>query len=504
MENEVIVEIKDGKVKGYGRRGVIKFKGIPYAAPPIGDLRFQPPGPVEPWDGILECKKYSAISPQPKSALEAMFGEQPATSEKDCLTLNVWTKNLVGKKPVMFWIHGGGFTTGNGGSLDGSRLTLRGDVVVVSINYRLGPLGFLVVPDLPNTTANAGLLDMIAALKWTNNNIHLFGGDPDNVTIFGESAGGFAVAGLLSMVDARGLFNRAITQSGAAHPESFRMKTATKAYELFIKKLGIEKGNIEELRKIPANELIKAQQPVASAVRGEFLVNSGIRLGPVVDNKTMIKHPLEAVRNGDLKSVSLFVGTNLDEATLFNMWNPKSEELDEESLIKNAHVALGTTGKSEEEINEMIEIYRDNRKSPRNVMDALATDYRFRIPSILLAEAQSPHQKNTYMYLFSWKSPLQGGKLGATHALELGFVFGILGVKDIGINPKRTDETEALSNNMMDCWINFARTGNPNHDNIPKLPSYDSEDRHTIIFDKEITIEKDPFGRERAAWDSFM
>jgi para-nitrobenzyl esterase len=161
-------------------------------------------------------------------------------------------------------------------------------------------------------------------------------------------------------------------------------------------------------------------------------------------------------------------------------------------------------GQDETKANNMIEVYGQSRETPRDIMDAITTDYMFRIPSIQLAEAQSVHQKNTFMYLFSWPSPMNGGNYGAMHALELPFVFGLLGNRAVGFFPKRTEVTETLSNNMMDCWINFARTGNPNHDNIPKLPSYNSKDRYTIIFDTEIKIEKDPLGQERATWDNIM
>jgi para-nitrobenzyl esterase len=501
MENEVIVEIKDGKIKGYGRRGVIKFKGIPYATPPIGDLRFQPPDPVKPWSGVFDATKYSPVAPQPESNLETMFGELPEQSEKDCLTLNVWTKKISeGKRPVMFWIHGGGFVTGNGGSLDGSRLVLRGDVVVVSINYRLGPLGFLYIPGL---TANVGLLDMVKALEWTRDNVSLFGGDPENVTIFGESAGGFAVASLLALPSAKGLFHKAITQSGAAHPLRFNESPSIRYYETLIEELGIEKGDIKSLKAISAEKIIKAHQSIVSKGTIDFTNPRSIRLGPVVDKNTMPIHPLEAVRNGYIKDIALFVGSNKDETKLWNIWNPNADKLTEDGLFKGIK-RLIQFAKQESKANDMIEIYKQNREIPRDITDAITTDYSFRIPSIRLAEAQSVHQKNTFMYLFSWANPMNGGKYGAMHALELPFVFGLLGNRAVGVFPKRTEITEALSNNMMDCWINFARSGNPNHGNIPKLPAYESDNRFTIVFDKEIAIEKDPFGRERAAWDRIM
>ncbi|MFX1479091.1 MAG: carboxylesterase/lipase family protein [Promethearchaeota archaeon] len=499
MEENLIVETTHGKVKGYSRRGVIKFKGIPYAAPPVGNLRFKAPAPVEPWDDVFDATKFSPVSIQPPSQLEAQFGEPLPQSEADCLTLNIWTQGLDDKKrPVMFWIHGGGFTTGNGASLDGSRLAVRGDVVVVSINYRLGYLGFLYMPDMPDTTANAGLLDMVAGLEWVKENISKFGGDPSNVTIFGESAGGMAVSSLLATPSAKGLFHRAIPESGAANKFGYNPVSAIEVYEELMQRLGVEKGDIEALRKLPAEKFIVPQMDMT-----EFRV-SGLRVGPVVDKNTLPEHPLEAISKGFAKDIGVFIGSNLDENKLFLMWNPKAFDLTEEGLYKTVNAFMRYTNQKEGKAKEIIETYRELRKTPRNIADAILSDYTFRIPSIRLAEAQSKYQKNIYMYLFTWQSPLGGGKYGAMHALELPFVFGLLGDRDIGFFPGRTEETQRLSDQMMDTWIAFARSGNPNHENIPELPPYDKQKRATILFDKEVTVEQDPYGNERMAWDGIL
>ena len=499
MEDNFIVETTHGKIRGYGRRGVIKFKGIPYAAPPIDNLRFKAPAPLETWSGIRDAIEYSPTSPQPPSALEAQFGEPMPQSEADCLTLNIWTQGLDNiKRPVMFWIHGGGFITGNGASLDGTRLVLRGDIVVVSINYRLGYLGFLYMPDVPDTDANVGLLDMVAALKWVKENISKFGGNPNNITIFGESAGGFAVASLLAMPAAKGLFHRAIPQSGAAHKFGFNPRAGIKIYENLLKDLEIKKGDIEALRKVPVERLIVTQDTVLRIEEGV------LRLGPVVDKMTLPDHPLDAIRKGFAKDIDILIGSNLDESKLWLMLTPQTSELTEEELLQNVNTLMMYSKKDEKKSKELIEIYRKLRKTPRNIMDAISTDYMFRIPAIQLAQAQCVYQPNTYMYLFAWKSPMAGGKYGAVHALELPFVFGLLGNQDIGFFPRRTDETQNLSEKMMDVWISFARNGNPNHKNIPELPSYDKDKRSTIIFDKEIIIEEDPYSKERAAWEDIL
>lgn len=186
------------------------------------------------------------------------------------------------------------------------------------------------------------------------------------------------------------------------------------------------------------------------------------------------------------------------------MWTPKAFDLTEERLEKNVKTIMKIARQEEDKSKEMIDTYRQLRKTPRDILDAILTDYMFRIPSVRLAEVQSKHQPNTFMYLFTWKSPIQGGKFGAMHALELPFVFGLLGDKDIGIFPGRTEETQELSGKMMDAWISFARTGNPNHENMPKLPPYEIEKRATLIFDKEITIEQDPYGNERVVWEDIL
>ncbi len=499
MENDIIVETTHGKIRGYSRIGLIKFKGIPYAAPPVGELRFKPPAPVDPWEEVRDATKYSPVSIQPPSNLEDLFAEPLPQSESKCLTLNIWTQNLkVEKRPVMFWIHGGGFVTGNGASLDGARLALRGDVVVVSINYRLGYLGFFFMPDMPDTTANAGLLDMVAALKWVRDNISKFGGDPNNVTIFGESAGGMAVSSLLATPSAKGLFHRAIPHSGAANKFSYHPASGIKVYENLIQKLGVEKGDVDSLRKLPAEDFIVPQMNATELREG------GLRVGPIIDKSTLPEHPLEAISKGFAKDIDVFIGSNLDENKLFLMWTPKAFGLTEEGLNKTVNTLMRFTKQKESKSMEIIDSYRELRKSPRDIADAILTDYMFRIPSIRLAEKQSKYQKNIYMYLFTWKSPFDGGKYGAMHALELPFVFGLLGDRDIGIFPRRSEETQKLSEQMMDAWLAFARTGNPNHENIPELPPYDQEKRATILFNKEVTIEQDPYGNERAAWDGIL
>jgi para-nitrobenzyl esterase len=499
MEDNFIVETTLGKVSGYSRQGVIKFKGIPYITPPVGNLRFKPPVPIEPWQGIYDATHYSPVCPQPPSSLETVFNDPLPQSEANGLTLNVWTQKLDDKKrPVMFFIHGGAFSIGTGRDLDGSRLVLRGDVVVVSINYRLGPFGFLYMPDVIDATANAGLLDMVVGLKWVKENIALFGGDPDNVTIFGESAGAYSVVCLLTMPSAKGLFKRAIIQSSYVTKFNCDPSTGEKTSNTLIKQLGLEKRDINALRNISFERIINELTAIQNAQPNTAIFR------PVVDKNTLPVHPLDAIRTGYAKDIDVFIGTNLDETKMWSLNAREGIPFTEEALTKNVNRIMRNINQSEKKSVEIIQTYKKGRKSLTDIIDAIDTDNQYRIPSIRIAEAQSKHHQNTFMYLFSWKSPLEGGKYGAKHALDLSFVFGILLDKDISIFAGKTEETLELSGKMMDAWISFARIGNPNHDNIPKLSPYDLEKRSTIIFDKEVTIVNDPFSIERAAWDDLL
>ncbi len=499
MEENYIVEISSGKIQGYFNRGVIKFKGIPYVEPPVRKLRFKPPVPIEPWDNIRDVTKYSPVCPQPPSALEEMAADPFPQSEKDSLTLNVWTQKLDDKKrPVMFFIHGGAFRTGSGRALDGSRLVLRGDVVVVSINYRLGPFGFLYMPDVPDSTPNVGLLDMVAGLKWARENISRFGGNPEDITIFGESAGAFAVTCLLAVPAAKGLFKRAIIQSGYVTKFSSHPSSGLATYKTLIERLGIKEGDIESLRKLPYEEILGKLD--------SFEANRQVALNftPTIDKDTLPENPYDAIKNGFAKDIDLFIGSNLDEAKMWTLWAPEADKITEDRLLSRVNTIMRLINQNESKSKELIEVYRMLRKTPRDILDAIETDRQFRISSIRLAEAQSQYNKNTFMYLFSWKTPWEGGKYGAMHALELSFVFGILLDRNQGIFPRKTEETQKLSEKMMDAWISFARTGNPNHKNIPEFPPYDLEKRATIVFDKEVTVKDDPYSSERKSWDGIL
>lgn len=495
---KVIVETKSGKVQGYRSKNLEIFKGIPYAAPPIGALRFSPPASREPWKDVLDATKFGPYAMQGFNALEILFGKIPIQeSEADCLTLNIWTPDTDdAKRPVMVWIHGGAFTMGSGADLiyDGSALAHRGNVVVVTINYRLGALGFLYIPGV---TANAGLLDQIAALEWIKNNIEAFGGDPNNITIFGESAGGMSVTTLLAMPAAKGLFQHTISQSGAIRPTILAGKNSS---ETLMKKLRIEADDIDALREVPAKKIVKIQNRITLKGGAASL----LAFSPKIDGNTLPKHPLEAVRAGSASEVDLLIGSNQDEMKLFSALDPSMRKIDTDGLYKLLKTMMGSVGLDEKKVRQLINTYQETRETPRDVMDAIGTDFAFRVPAIRVAEAHHLHQPKTYNYLFTWSSPMFKGGLGACHAVEIAFVFGTYKIPRIDTFVGKGDAVKVLSEKVMDTWIAFARTGNPNHDGIPDWPPYDVEKRATMLIGSEFKVVEALYENERAVWDGIF
>jgi para-nitrobenzyl esterase len=492
----VIVETGSGKVSGERRGAHERFLGIPFAAPPVGELRFRAPEPAASWSGVRGATEYSASAPQGVSALPGMaVGAQ----SEDCLYLNVFTPRADGgRRPVLFWIHGGGFTGGGASQAlyDGGPLAERGDVVVVTINYRLGALGYA---HLPGADQNLGQQDQVAALRWTRDNIRTFGGDPEQVTIFGESAGGMAVSTLLGMPAAQGLFRGAIAQSGAAHNVHSAESAARVAKQLG-ESLGMETLELAKLRALPVEKLVAAQAKVLADRRAVAL----LAFAPVVEPRTLPRPPLEAVRDGSARGVALLVGSNRDESKLFRMGSNTS--VTHESLLSRTRALLG---RKEHRAETLVDAYRSARQGrastePGELLDALESDRTFRIPAIRLAEAQRAQDPRTYMYFFTWESPARRGTLGSCHALELPFMFGTLGAPTMDRFAGKGSDAEKLSEQMMDSWIAFARGGSPNHSSVPAWPVYDTAARPTLVFDRACELVHGPLDAERAAWDDLL
>jgi len=494
-----IVRTQYGKIQGYNENGLEIFKGIPYAEAPIGELRFSPPVPKRPWDGVLNAVKFGPCAYQVSLPFDEVpihidgkvYHHRPGKLEpqsEDCLYLNIWTPLADnGKRPVMFWIHGGGFDGGTAStdSSAGTALAQNGDVVVVTINYRLGALGYLFIPGV---TANVGQLDQILALEWVRDNIHLFGGDPNNVTIFGGSAGGYAVVTLCAMPKAKGLFQRVIAQgTPGVDPKPDEKPTIT-----LMNRLGTK--DIDALRKIPVQEIIKAQSEVSQG--------SIMSFRPQIDGETLPIHPLKAFKAGDCKNIAFMMGTNLDEGMMFIALNPVLANMNNEQTIIGT---LAITGIEKEKIKKILSTYKKAREGkysngPKQLLSAILTDMIFRIPTIRLLEDQSKYQPNTYNYLFTWPSPVFDGKLGAMHGLETPYVFNKLDNPEVKLLVGSNPDYE-LSSKMMAGWTSFARNGNPNTDKLPRWPAYDINSRVTMIFGKKVEVMNAVFDHERTVWN---
>jgi para-nitrobenzyl esterase len=492
-----IVETTTGKVQGAVKDGIHVFKGIPYAAAPVGELRFRAPQPVTPWEGVREATAFGPVAPQTVSGVEQLMGATTPVMDEDCLFLNVFTPACDdGKRPVMVWIHGGAFIMGSGSTpwYDG-RPFARQDVVMVSINYRLGALGFLHV----DGQGNNGILDQVAALEWVRDNVAAFGGDPGNVTAFGESAGAMSVGTLLGLPAAKGLFVKAIPQSGAAH----HGKPADEADDVareFLAEVGVEPGPdaLDRLRALPAEKLLEAQSEVVMR-----RLPGGLPFTPVVDGVVLPEAPIEAIGKGQAAGVSVLVGTTRDEWKLFALLDPSVTQLDDDGLAKR----VGNLIADPDRAGAVVESYRSRRPDatiPDLAVD-MGTDEIFRMPAVRLAERQSALGNDVYMYRFDFATPAWGGQLGACHALEIPFVFACLGAPavEMFVGPV-TDELRGLSRRMHDAWVNFARTGRPSAEGLPEWPRYDAERRATMLFDIESTVADDPAAEDREAWAGLL
>jgi len=504
------VEIASGRIEGSQEDGVLVFRGIPYARPPQGELRLRAPLPPVPWSGVREAKAFGASAPQTPGRLAALLGSPTETYREDCLYLNVWTPRAdAARRPVLVWLHGGAFMTGSGSQpiYRGARLAQRGDAVVVTLNYRLGALGFLDLPGLAReaevASANFGLLDQLAALAWVRENIAAFGGDPANITLFGESAGAMSVGTLLGTPRARGLFSRAILQSGAAS-NVYDREDALRVAETFMKELGLAAEDVDGLRARPLEAVLAAQDRAVAQLLG---VVPQLPFQPVVDGDVLPRSPLAAIAEGLSREVSVLIGTNLEEQKLYSPTDPKAQSLDEEGLLRRCRRALPAPGPDGRPRGEhAIQRYRAAREgrydvSPRELWYAIETDRWFRIPATRLAEQHAAHQPATYAYLFTWKSPALGGMLGSCHALEIPFVWGCvddrLVQRFVGDHPAAA----GISRRMQDAWLAFARTGDPGSPELGNWPRYESGRRATMLLGEECRVEDAPFEAERAFWD---
>ncbi|MFF5263267.1 carboxylesterase/lipase family protein [Actinomadura viridis] len=483
---EAVVQTSYGRVRGTVENGVAAWLGVPYAAPPFGPRRFGPPEPPEPWDGIRDATAYGPTAPKP--GYPAPFDRlvpDPQIPGEDCLNLNVWAPQAADGAPVMVWIHGGAFRNGSGAVsiYNGARFA-RDGVVCVTINYRLGVEGFAHLPGAP---ANRGLRDQIAALAWVRDNIAAFGGDPERVTVFGESAGGMSVSTLLSLD--LGLFRRAIAQSGAGAVAQTETDALLVTREI-ASRLGVE-PTAEGFAALDPAAIIPVQSAVSAEVAalpdpdrwGASTASAGMALIPVLDGDLLTRRPEDAVAAGAGHDVDLLTGYTSEEFRFFLMPTGLAAALTED-LVAPVAIGMGATP-------EVVAAYRARRpeETPGELLATLITDAVFRIPANRLAEGHLPGR--TWMYEFAWRSPDPG--LGACHALELGFVFDNLNADTVGMagpTPPR-----ALAAAMHRAWVDFAVHGDPGWD------PFDPATRRVKVFDGEADpVVSDPRGDERKLW----
>ena len=491
---DTVVKTRSGAVRGSTVEGIAAFKGIPYAAPPFGARRFRPPQPVAPWDGVRDALEYGPTVPKPPYAppFDTLLPE-PVIPGEDCLNLNVWTPAPGhADLPVMVWIHGGAFRNGTGmiPTYDGTRFA-RDGVVCVTINYRLGVEGFLY---LGEGTANLGLLDQLAALAWVQENIAAFGGNPDNVTIFGESAGGMSVTTLLAIPRARGLFRRVIAQSGAGH-HALSLETSRLMGQYIAEKLGVE-AMPEAFAALPLEQLLQAQVAVANdAVTQpdpqrwrEVSLNSMVH-EPVIDGDILPDLPIKLLADGAGAGIDVLVGTNTNEYDFFLVPNGVIDALGENAL---ALLSMGYGVPLEEMLTTYRELYPS--ASPGELFSALVTDWFFRIPAMRLAEARVAHGESAYMYEFAWRSPQFDGRLGACHALELAFVFDNLD-QTANRGLVGPNGPQAIADAMHSAWVSFATTGDPG------WSRYDLAHRATMHYNTTSVVVDDPHAIVRKLWE---
>lgn len=514
---DATVETANGKVRGRNIAGIHSFLGLRYGASTEGRNRFMPPQKPQPWTGIQDAFSYGNSAPQSNPARPAsdlqrsdigrLIGgtDSPPPESEDCLFLNVWTPgvNDNGKRPVMFWLHGGGFATGSDSSalFIGANLARRGDVVVVGINHRLNALGFTHLGDLGGEafahSGNVGMLDAVAALRWVRENVERFGGDPNRVMIFGESGGGQKVSMLLGSPTAKGLFHRAVIESGPG-PKMMERDRATELARMLLAEVGLDGKRVSELQSLPLEKIMAAQFAVSSKLRGMAGIIDGF--APVLDPTVLPAHPFYPHATRISEDVPVIVGNNRTEMTLFA--DPAAFSLDETGLKTRVKGMLGDRADS------VIEVYRraNPQATPSDLLFLIWTDYPTTIYSTNIAERRAALGKApTYRYRFDWETPALGGRLKSPHTLEMPFVFDNVQVAP-GLTGGASPEAVALAARVSETWIAFAARGDPNSkkSGLPPWPAYDSERRGTMLFNNESKVVDDPASEQRKIMDGIL
>jgi para-nitrobenzyl esterase len=479
-----VVETTAGKVRGIVRDGVYIFRGLPYAASTAGTNRFMPPRKPKPWSGVQEAFQNGNSCPQPPTALNTLIlSHRPTTLEdEDCLSVNVFTPGLTSgpKRPVMVWLHGGGFVRGAGTPLgfDGTNLAHSRDVVLVAVNHRLNVFGYLYLAQAGGEkyadSGNAGMLDIVAALEWVRDNISHFGGDPDNVTVFGQSGGGAKVSVLLAMPAAKGLFHKAIVESGA-HLRGMRREEAQEITQRLLAKLGLASNQVDKLQTLPVSSLLKAIDTGTGGL---------LPLAPVVDGHALPRNPFDPNAPEVSAEVPMMIGSvNTEETFAVNADSPLYS-MDEAEMRSRLRPKLkGMT-------DQVVSLYRKERPeaSPSYLYFLITA---FPITAIVQAERKAALGKApAYTYLFTWETPVEGGRRHSPHTIELPFVFNNVWhePEEVGNGP----DLQPLADQVSAAWTAFARTGNPNATGLPVWPAYTTKERATMIINTEWRVARDP------------
>lgn len=491
-----------GLVEGVDRDGVTQFLGIPFAAPVLGERRFQPPSPGTRWTGVRRADAVSPSPPQLPPPL-AVFAAEQAPNNEDCLQLNVYTPRAdATRRPVMVWFYGGGFTIGSASAYDASSLSARGDVVVVTVNYRLGALGFSHLEHIDERfkgSANVGILDQVASLKWVRDNIAGFGGDPGCVTIFGESAGGHSVGCLLTSPEARDLFHRCILQSSAG----WGLRTTEWAAEVTAKLMAeVNVTTVEQLQGADVDVILAAQALLPLQLPGADSNRTGPRslgvgatpFAPTLDGVVLHGAVIDEVAGGSAAKVPVLICHTRDELQIFAAMGVLPPLGDDNEL--GAMMALSLP-----DPNAAVEAYRsaDPQGSLSDLLVSFLTDQNIHMPDFRLAEVRIRHDPRVWMARFSWHSPGENSKLGACHGIEIPFLFGRPG--QTGGLLEGHDPPIELVHTLQDAWIAFARSGNPNCAGLPEWPRYEEVQRAVMNFDAECEVLHDPDGAVRTLWD---
>ena len=461
-----------------------------YGADTGGGNRFMPPQDPIPWRGFREASDYGPAAPQSDPASDQ---QQDGHESEDCLVLNVWTQGVDdgGRRPVMFWCHGGGFRTLSGSSprYDGTNLALRGDVVIVTINHRLNMMGFTHFGDMGHaefaSSGTVGMQDIVHALKWVQNNIEEFGGDPDQVMVFGESGGGRKVATLLGMPEAKGLFHVAMIESGATLRLPER-EQATELAERVLDDLSISKGDLSSIQRLPLSRLMAAYHAVSATARD----TGGGTFAPTMDGDVLPYHPFWPAASPVNPDVPVIVGANRTEMTYFG--DEAAFSLDEAGMVGRVRALVG-----EDHATEVIDVYRQENAgaSPSAIYFLVFSDYRYVMASITIADRRAALNAGpTYLYYLTWETAEVGRGMMSPHTLDIPFIFD--NVREHPLT-RGSNSAIVLADKISDTVVGFARTGNPNVGKLPGWRPYNAVDRATMVWDNHSQVVNDPVGRQR-------